>query len=59
MRIDRVMKRDKTTKEAVLKRMDSQWTDAQRISKSDFTIENITLKTTKQEFEKILKILNI
>lgn len=59
LRIDRVMKRDKTTKEAVLKRMDSQWTDAQRISKSDFTIENITLKTTKQEFEKILKILNI
>ena len=59
LRIERVMKRDKTSREAVLKRMNSQWTDAQRSTKSDFIIENVALKTTKLEFEKILKILNI
>ena len=39
-RINRVTQRDKTTKEAVLDRIKNQWTDAQRIEKSDFVIEN-------------------
>lgn len=59
LRLQRVMKRDKITREAVLKRMNMQWTDEQRSEKSDFTIENVVLETTKFEFEKILKILNI
>jgi dephospho-CoA kinase len=53
------MERDKTTREAVLKRINMQWTDEQRSAKSDFTIENVSLEATKLEYEKILKILNI
>lgn len=57
-RIQRVMKRDSTSRESVLKRIESQWTDEQRSEKSDFNIENSTLESTKLEFEKILKFLN-
>ena len=57
IRIERVMKRDKITRELVLKRMKAQWTDEQRISKSDFVIENISLDKAKQKAEEILKIL--
>ncbi len=57
-RIQRVIERDKTRREAVLKRMERQWTDEQRSEKSDFNIENSTLESTKLEFENILKILN-
>ncbi|MNQ00447.1 Dephospho-CoA kinase [compost metagenome] len=58
-RIQRVIERDKTTREHVLKRMEAQWNDEQRISKSDFVIENTTIETAKLEVEKILKILKI
>ncbi|MFV5684285.1 dephospho-CoA kinase [Flavobacterium sp. GB2R13] len=59
LRIQRVMERDNTTRELVLKRINSQWTDQQRISKSDFVIENISIDTIKVEILKILKILKI
>jgi dephospho-CoA kinase len=59
LRIQRVIKRDKTTREQVLKRIKAQWSDEQRIAKSDFVIENVDLLITKKEIEKILKILNI
>lgn len=59
LRIQRVMERDKTTRKLVLKRINAQWTDEQRISKSDFVIENTSIKTTKLEIVKILKILKI
>jgi dephospho-CoA kinase len=58
-RIQRVIKRDNATREQVLKRMNAQWNDDQRIAKSDFVIENVNLKTTKTEIDKILKILKI
>lgn len=58
-RIQRVIQRDKTTREQVLKRMNAQWNDDQRIAKSDFVIENQTPEITKLEVGKILKILNI
>jgi dephospho-CoA kinase len=58
-RIQRVIKRDNTSQEAVLKRIKMQWTDEQRREKSDFNIDNSTLEFAKLEFEKILKILNI
>ncbi|MFV8379626.1 dephospho-CoA kinase [Flavobacterium sp. LB3R33] len=58
-RIQRVVERDKTTRELVLKRINAQWTDEQRISKSDFIIENTSIETTKLEVVKILKILKI
>ena len=39
-RIQRVMKRDGTTREQVLQRMDNQWTDEQRNKLADFVIHN-------------------
>jgi len=59
VRIDRVIKRDKTTREEVLSRMKMQWNDEKRISNSNFVINNNNLKNAKEEVVKILKILNI
>lgn len=58
LRLQRVIKRDNATEEAVLARMNNQWTDEQRILKSDFVIENIDFEQTKQEVDEILKVLN-
>ncbi|WP_144891821.1 dephospho-CoA kinase [Flavobacterium tiangeerense] len=58
-RINRVLERDATTRDLVLKRINAQWTDAQRVEKSDFVIENISLESSKLEVDKILKILKI
>lgn len=58
-RIRRVIKRDGTTREKVLKRIENQWTDAERIAKSKFIIENINLDNTKIQIENILKKLSI
>jgi dephospho-CoA kinase len=58
-RIKRVIQRDNTTREDVLKRINMQWTDNQRLTKSDFVVENIDPEITKSEVDKILKILKI
>lgn len=58
-RIQRVVERDGTSREQVLKRINTQWTDEQRIAKSDYVIENSTIGGAKKEMEKILKILKI
>lgn len=58
-RIKRVIQRDNTTREDVLKRINMQWTDNQRLAKSDFVVENIDPEITKSEVDKILKILKI
>jgi dephospho-CoA kinase len=58
-RIQRVIERDKSTREQVLKRINAQWNDEQRIAKSDFVIENVNLEIAKSEVDKILKILKI
>lgn len=58
-RIDRVLQRDNTTRSQVLSRMQMQWKDEDRISKSNFVINNVNLKIAKEEVVKILKILDI
>jgi len=58
-RIQRVIHRDGATREQVLKRINAQWTDEQRLSKSDFGIENIDSEIAKRKTEEILKILKI
>lgn len=40
IRVQRVLSRDKTTREDVLERMDRQWSDEQREARADFTIKN-------------------
>lgn len=59
VRIERVVKRDNTTREHVLSRIKMQWNDEKRISLSNFVINNSNLKIAKEEVVKILKILNI
>ncbi|WP_264521483.1 dephospho-CoA kinase [Flavobacterium sp. N1994] len=56
-RISRVVERDKVSKDSVLKRIQNQWTDEQRIAKSDFVIDNISVKETYKQIDQILKIL--
>lgn len=56
-RIQRVVKRDKTTPEQVLSRINTQWKDEQRILKSDFVIENENPEIAKFEVGKILNFL--
>ena len=58
-RIQRVIHRDNSSREQVLKRINSQWNDDQRIAKSDFVIQNDSLENAKLEVDKILKILKI
>jgi dephospho-CoA kinase len=56
-RIERVIKRDNTTKELVMARINNQLSDADRILKSDFIIENESLEEAKIQFNSILKKL--
>lgn len=59
IRIQRILGRDDTDLEAIQKRINSQWTDEQRINKSDYIIENIDLALAKLKVEEIHKILLI
>lgn len=58
-RITRVMQRDHVDRAAVLVRINNQWTDEQRIAKSDFVIENVTPENTERQVKEILKKLSI
>ncbi|MCG9792918.1 dephospho-CoA kinase [Flavobacterium algicola] len=58
-RIQRVIARDATTREQIQQRIVAQWTDEQRVSKSDYVIENSNLETAKRKVDEILKILEI
>lgn len=58
-RIARVMKRDKTTKENVMLRINNQWTDEMRVTKSDYTIDNNDITVAKKQADEILKKLTI
>tara|TARA_B100000886_G_scaffold22097_1_gene14044 strand:- start:786 stop:1370 length:585 start_codon:yes stop_codon:yes gene_type:complete len=51
LRIDRVLKRDKSTEEQIKSRMSHQWSDNKKIPMSDFVIKNI-------EWDKTLKIIH-
>jgi dephospho-CoA kinase len=59
VRIQRVIKRDNTTREKVLERMKNQWNDEEKSSKSDFVIENSSVERLKLDIVKILKFLGI
>lgn len=58
LRIQRVMERDKVTREDVLERINNQWTDEKKISLSNFVIENVDIENTKIQADEILKVLN-
>jgi len=56
-RISRVLKRDATTLDNIQKRMSHQWTDAQRIEKSDFVIQNTDLQEAENRLVNIINSL--
>ena len=56
-RIERVTKRDKATREAVLKRINSQWCDELKISQSDFVINNSSFQEAEKQVNKIYNLL--
>ncbi|UPT70552.1 MAG: dephospho-CoA kinase [Flavobacterium sp. JAD_PAG50586_2] len=56
-RLQRVAKRDKSDRESILKRMEHQWTDEERIANSDYVIQNLTVEDTKKQFDEILNLL--
>ena len=58
VKIDRIIKRDSTTKEDVLSRMNNQWDDIKKIEMSDFVINNIELSDTKKQIAKLHKKLS-
>ncbi len=53
IRIERILKRDNTTKIDVLNRMKNQISDEKKIEKSDFVIQNIDLIETEKNVEEI------
>jgi dephospho-CoA kinase len=57
-RIARVMQRDHLSRESVLDRINNQMSDEQRISKSDFIIQNTHLQDAEKQAIKILKKLS-
>lgn len=53
IRIERVVKRDKSTKKEVLNRLKKQLPDIEKIPLADFVIENLELKKTKQKVAEV------
>lgn len=53
IKIERVVKRDKTTKKAVENRMKNQWSDVKKILQSHYLIENIDLTKVKNDVYQI------
>ncbi|SNQ42023.1 dephospho-CoA kinase [Cellulophaga lytica] len=61
VRIDRILKRDNTTREKILSRMDNQWTDKKKEKMSDFMLINediVKLKLKIREIHCILRELS-
>lgn len=57
IRIQRAIKRDNVDRESILKRIQNQLPEEEKIKKSNFVIHNIDLKTTLKQVDQILKIL--
>jgi len=55
VRVERVIKRDNTNKEDVIKRIRSQWFDEDKAKLSDFVIQNVDLEQSKKEIDEIIK----
>lgn len=53
VRVSRVQKRDNSTREQVLSRINSQWPDSEKIPLANYVIVNVDLEVTKQEVTKL------
>jgi dephospho-CoA kinase len=57
-RIQRILDRDDISRDSILKRIENQWSDEERVSKSDYVIHNSSFNDTKLQVNEILKKLN-
>ena len=57
-RISRILKRDAISRELILKKISNQLSDEDKISKSDYIIQNTVLETTIKEVHLIFDLLN-
>lgn len=57
-RIERVMKRDQISRNAVLDRIKNQMSDEEKIPLSDYVIHNLDWQNTQKQLNKLLKKLN-
>lgn len=53
LRIERLLKRDQTTKEKIEAIMKNQWPEEKKIKNSDYVINNVSLANTKNQILKI------
>ena len=59
LRIERLLKRDNTSKENIEAIMKNQWTDNEKVKLSDFVIDNVSLHKIKEQVLEIhQKIIN-
>ncbi|WP_339889036.1 dephospho-CoA kinase [uncultured Flavobacterium sp.] len=56
-RIERTMKRDNIARESVLQRINNQMAEEEKILKSDYVIQNISLKDTHIQLDQLLNYL--
>jgi dephospho-CoA kinase len=56
-RINRVLKRDTTTREKILQRINNQLSDDERIERSNYVINNENFDNTKKKVDEILNLL--
>lgn len=56
-RINRVLKRDTTSREKILQRIKNQLSDEEKIERSDYVIVNENFEETKKQVDEILKSL--
>ena len=59
IRIQRILKRDNTTREDILNRIENQWNDEDKVSKSDFVIQNEDVNEALKKTYEIHNLLNI
>ncbi|GGH47714.1 dephospho-CoA kinase [Mangrovimonas yunxiaonensis] len=60
VRIARLLERDETTEEKIMTIIENQWSDERKIARSDFVINNLTIKETEaQVVETHAKILTL
>jgi dephospho-CoA kinase len=57
VKIERILKRDTSSKNDILSRMKNQWDDDRKIGLSDFVIHNIDLADTRKQVGQIHKKL--
>ncbi|HPF11926.1 MAG TPA: dephospho-CoA kinase [Flavobacteriaceae bacterium] len=57
IRIQRILKREPTTTEAIESRMQHQWEDSEKMPLADFVIENVHLEDSKKKVHEIHKLL--